>query len=71
MKKYYIEVYSKIEQDYILQSDWFDTEKEAIEWAIKIFYKTENLLIDLMASDGHMEGDKWIESDIYLVKTLK
>ena len=36
MKKYYIEIYGKNDYDlgatYILQSEWFDTEKEALKW---------------------------------------
>ena len=39
MKKYYIEIaYEHGGDNYAMQSDWFDTKEEAVEWAKKIVW---------------------------------
>lgn len=38
MKKYYIEFYDT--NGYSVQSDWFNTKQEALDWANKITYTT-------------------------------
>jgi hypothetical protein len=53
MKKYYIEFlfYNQTKNDcYDLQSKWFDTEKEAIEWTKTFDYVSENIEMYLMSA---------------------
>lgn len=52
MKKYYIEfVFEKngALNHYDLQSKWFDTEQEAIEWTETFDYVSENVVMYLMS----------------------
>lgn len=53
MKKYYIEFlfYGQTENNcYDLQSKWFDTEKEAIEWTKTFDYVSDNVEMYLMSA---------------------
>jgi hypothetical protein len=53
MKKYYIEFVFE-GNDYInhydLQSKWFDTEEQAIEWTKTFDYVSENVVMYLMSA---------------------
>ena len=68
MKKFYIEVVDLISDDYILQSKWYDTEKQAIEWAKGIAYMDRMLTINLLSADWNEEEE--IYGDIYLERCL-
>ena len=48
--KYYIEICEQEEIDYILQTEWFDTEEEAMEWFEKISFVRHGTKIFLMKS---------------------
>lgn len=52
MKKYYIElVWAYGEESYAMQSEWFDTKNEALDWARKINYVNENYDAYLMSAE--------------------
>jgi hypothetical protein len=60
MKKYYIEFlfYNQTKNGcYDLQSKWFDTEKEAIEWTKTFDYVSENIEMYLMSAEWNEEED--------------
>ena len=60
--KYYIEVNVKDDIGYgIIQSVWFHTEKDAIDWANKIFYLDRNYEVWLMCSEWNYEDDEYID----------
>ena len=76
MKKYYIELYpnnkeieNEMENGYVLQSRWFEKEKDAIKWADSIDYKDKTCDICLMSSEWDNQEDHPI--DIKLEKFLK
>lgn len=48
--KYYIEICEQEEVGYILQTEWFDTEEEAMEWFEKISFARHGTKIFLMKS---------------------
>ena len=76
MKKYYIEISGKTEYDlgdlhgeaYILQSEWFDTEKEALNWAENLMFIADGLSVDLMSA---VFDDDGVFSDIYFERELE
>ena len=58
MKKYYIEVvWHNNNENYMLQSKWFNTEEEALEWANNIDYVVEYIDVYLMSSVWDVEKD--------------
>lgn len=57
--KYYIEISN--ENGYIIQSNWFDTKEEAIEWFEKINYTENDLKISLMYSIWDKEEDTYTD----------
>lgn len=62
MRKYYIEVvWHNNEENYLLQSRWFDTEEQAIEWAKDIDYVVEYIDVYLMSSEWNNETDTYID----------
>ena len=80
IRKWYVEILpprgeeANATEQYILQSSWFDTKKEAIEWAHKIDYRDENFIgtICLMYSDGEInEKGEWEYLDIEQEKYLR
>lgn len=51
-RKYYIEiVWAYGEENYMMQSEWFDTKDEALAWARKINYVNENYDACLMSAE--------------------
>ena len=70
MKKYYIEVVWHGSCDgYMLQSKWFDTEEQALEWAYNIDYVVEYIDVYLMSSVWDVEKD--IYEDIVVERQVK
>mgnify|MGYP003591666054 CR=1 FL=1 len=72
MKKYYIEVEDITHDDvpcYILQSEWFETEKEAIAWANQISYLWQDFKVRLMQGEFDAKNPD-IYEDISLVRYL-
>lgn len=72
--KYYVEISIKDcecmeDYNYILQSDWFDTEKEALAWAEKISHVDGAVEVSLMGADWDLEYDTYI--DIDFVRNIK
>lgn len=70
-KKYYVEFsHSEIEGEdgpYLLQSKWFDTQKEAIEWFRTNFDDVDSsITVDLMVGEFYNED----EYDIDFVKHI-
>lgn len=52
MKKYYIEVVWHGSMDsYVIQSHWFDTDKQAIEWVNGISWVNDNYDVYLMYAE--------------------
>ena len=69
MKKYYIELAAK-SGDIILQSKWYDTEREAINWAENVdFIELTSVVLCLMSSEWDTEEDTYI--DIIQEKIIK
>lgn len=68
MKKYYIEITDLDSGDYIVQSEFFDSEEQAVKWAEKIEYIREQYVIDLMCCEWY-EDDHY--GDIDFVRTLR
>ena len=73
MKKYYIEISEFESVEYIFQSKWFDTEKQAIEWAENIYFLDTRYDIWLMSSVWDFKEDTYveIESERRIDKELK
>ena len=70
MKKYYIEVvWHNNSENYMLQSKWFDTEEQALEWAYNIDYVVEYIDVYLMSSVWDVEKD--IYEDIVTERQVK
>lgn len=70
MKKYYIEVvWHNNSENYMLQSKWFDTEEQALEWAYNIDYVVEYIDVYLMSSVWDIEKD--IYEDIVVERQVK
>ena len=72
--KYYVEISIKeyncmCGYIYIMQSDWFDTEKDAIAWAEKISHIDNDLEVSLMCAPWDLENDTYI--DIDFVRSIK
>lgn len=62
MDKYYIEISCYDDPcDYIMQSQWFDDENKAIEWAKKISFLDKNYEICLMRSAWDFENEIYID----------
>lgn len=70
VKKFYIELVDIADNEYIIQSKWFDTEEEAIEFMKKNFdfIDTGSYGVDLMSANFY-EGDE-IYEDIKLERRL-
>ena len=53
MNKYYVEIWDNGELDrpYILQSKWYDTEEEAMEFARSFQYLDKTLKVDIMTAE--------------------
>lgn len=69
MKKYYIEIFKEDSGDYIIQSDWFDSEEQAIEWCKTIAYlDIYDYEIWLMSSEWDEESDTY--TDIECVRKI-
>lgn len=68
--KYYIEI-GDLESpcEYIMQSKFFDTEEEAVEWATAVTWLDNQYSISLMQADYDSEND--IFNDIGFVRYLK
>ena len=71
MKKYYIEIWhleEELEKPYALQSKWYDTEEEALEFAKQIEYLDDNFIKSLMSAvfdeQDEMIGDIQLEYNI-------
>ncbi len=64
-KLYYVEVCQKdYLEEYILQSDWFDTKKQALKFAKKITYLEDIYLMRIMSAEweeNEMVGDIIVE----------
>lgn len=68
--KYYIEVCDTENPcEYILQSEFFDTEGQALEWAKKITYLSTQHSISLMCAEWDSEND--VYGDIEFVRYLR
>lgn len=61
MKKYYIEMYwhPSNGEDYVMQSKWFDTEEQAIQWATQIVWVSENFDVCLMSAEWDTDNDTY------------
>lgn len=57
MNKYYIEISNDCTSGYIIQSRWFDTEAEAIEWAKSLSFVEIGYSVWLMSSEWNVECD--------------
>jgi hypothetical protein len=60
MKKYYVEIWhieEEYDSPYILQSKWYDTEEEALEFAKQIEYLDASFVKDLMSADFDDAGE--------------
>ena len=58
-KKYYVEICHKdYLSEYIMQSDWFDTKEQALEYANKITYLEDIYLLRIMFAE-------WNDADTY------
>ena len=70
MKKYYIEMcwHPSNEENYVLQSKWFDTEEQAMQWATQIDWVSENFDVYLMSSEWNIDEDRY--EDIIQEKLL-
>ena len=52
VKKFYVEFGSKDDESaYLFQTEWFDTEKEAQDFASKISYVDDNYFVRIMCAD--------------------
>lgn len=64
MKKYYIEIWTdRNEIGYVMQSKWYDTKEEAIDFAHQIEYLVTGYCRDLMSAE--FDGEE-MTSDIML-----
>ena len=57
MKKYYIEIWSEEDEGYILQSKWYETKEDALEFAKQIEYLEYGFHKDLMSADFDDAGE--------------
>ena len=58
-KKYYVEICHKdYLSEYIMQSDWFDTKEQALDYANKITYLEDIYLLRIMCAE-------WNDADTY------
>ena len=58
MRKYYVEVYERntSDENYILQSQFFDTSQEAFEWRDTIDYLAPRFAADVMVAKFYENG---------------
>lgn len=69
MKKYYIEISDTNNSgEYIMQSEWFDTEEKAIEWWNNIKFLDIHYDVYLMASEWNLEEDTY--TDIECIRCI-
>lgn len=67
--KYFIQIAIKGNlRDYILQSDFFDTEQKTVEWASSISYLTRHCNIRLMRVEYYKENDRY--GDIEFIRYI-
>lgn len=70
--KFYVEVTAKRDYQtdipYILQSEWFNTEQKAIQWAKKISYLSNEYDVYLMIAEW--ENEEYY-TDIQLLRNIK
>ena len=65
--KYYVEICHKdYLSEYILQSEWFDTKAQALEFAKKITYLEDIYLMRIMYAEWNEETFKDIFLDEYI-----
>lgn len=69
MNKYYVEIWDNGELDrpYILQSKWYDTEEEAMEFIRSFQYLDNTLKVDIMTAEF---GEEEIYGDIRIHKQV-
>lgn len=67
--KWYIEISEPNPCNYIFQSDWFDTEQEALDFANKITYLDADLEMFLLFSEWDIDNDTY--TDIECVRQLR
>ena len=66
-KKYYIEIWSmnrEFENPYIIQSRWFDTPEEAIQWAESIDYLDNEFCKSLMSAEWNEEENQYKDIEL-------
>ena len=68
--QYYVEFVDRESGDYVLQSKWFDTQKEAEKWAKDSFDYIRNTAIDMGLMKAEWDDEEGIHSDIHFVKAL-
>ena len=69
MRKYYIEfVWHGSEDGVVLQSVWFDSEKQAMDWLESVDYCNEVIDTYLMSADWDIEEDTY--GDIVIERKL-
>ena len=62
MRRYYIEFYNPMEDSskYLLQTKWFDTEAEALEWYKEnIDFKRDDIEAQLMSAETDILDDTY------------
>ena len=65
--KYYVEICHKdYLSEYIMQSEWFDTKAQALEFAKKITYLEDIYLMRIMYAEWNEETFKDIFLDEYI-----
>ena len=65
--KYYVEICHKdYLSEYIMQSEWFDTKAQALEFANKITYLEDIYLMRIMYAEWNEETFKDIFLDEYI-----
>lgn len=68
--QYYVEFVDRESGDYVLQSKWFDTQKEAEKWANDSFDYIRHTSIDMDLMSAEWDDKEGIYQDIRFVKPL-
>lgn len=63
--KYYVEIADITDGNYILQSDWFDTEKDAEDFIRQISYLSCNFICYIMCSKWDYENDTYTDINTF------